>query len=65
MFLHYMFSNISNTSTVKNLTALTQLSSLSLSSSYFEPRFREYSDYRDVFYPSMAPIHSMDFVYAK
>ncbi|MEA1913996.1 MAG: hypothetical protein U9N30_01640 [Campylobacterota bacterium] len=65
MFLHYAFFNTSIVPTVKNLTALTQISGLSLSTGYFEPRFAQYADYRDVFYPSMAPVHTLDFVYAK
>jgi hypothetical protein len=42
---------------------ITTIPGLALSTSYLEPRVREYSKYSNVLYPSLFKIDNMDFVY--
>ena len=50
---------------IADVAEVSRLPGLALSVSFYEPRVRAYRDTSDLFYPSMQPINSMDFVYAQ
>ena len=63
---HYItYDRESGREMLQKITALTQISSASLSVAWYEPRIRLYEDASNPAYPQMQPIDRMDFVYAK
>jgi len=50
---------------IKDLTSLTKLPGISISTSYLEKRVIYYDDYSNKLYPNMKNYSQMDFVYAK
>jgi len=50
---------------IKNLTALTKIPHLALSTSYLEQRIFYYEDYSDILYPQMIRANKMEYVYVK
>ena len=52
-------------SAIADVTNVSRLPGVALSVPYYEPRVREYRDDSDLFYPTMQPINSMDFIYAR
>lgn len=52
-------------SSIADVAKVSRLPGAAFSVPYYETRLREYRDYSEILYPSMQPINSMDFVYAK
>ncbi len=52
-------------SAIADVTNVSRLPGVAFSVPYYEPRVREYRDDSDRFYPTMQPINSMDFIYAR
>lgn len=48
---------------IKNLTKLTKLPGIALSTSYLQNRVIYYEDYSNKLYPQMQKYHKMDYVY--
>jgi hypothetical protein len=50
---------------IKNLTSITKLPGIAISTPYLEKRIIYYKDYSNKLYPNMKNYSKMDFVYAK
>ncbi len=50
---------------IESISALTTMSSLSMSSSWYEPRLLYMDDRSNPIYPEMSRVDKMEFVYAK
>jgi hypothetical protein len=60
-----MLTNKTKTEDLKAFNQIIKLPTISLSTSYLEPRLRAYDDQKTELYPTLKEINYMDFVYGK
>jgi len=64
--IHYFYSDDDTSEKMlQNISSITQVSSASLSVTYYEPRVLFYEKMDNPAYPQMLSINKMDFVYAE
>jgi hypothetical protein len=66
VFIHYSYYDAQiSLSSLQRVTAITHISSPSLSVAYYEPRIMLDKRIENPAYPQMQAINKMDFIYAK